>query len=384
MTRNYGQELDEMEAQLAELREIVLSGLRSGKAAQTSDSIASLYSVPATELETAGDNANYANEAAEDGTIHYSGWYTGAHEQFRYKWEPQRRNVAMLLGVDGDKTSRVLGAIAHKQRLDILRALMGEPLTGAELVERLNMGTTGQLYHHTKALLGAGLLVQEERGGQYMLPGKRTLPVLLLLAAVSELLDASDYIELAEARDRHADYLGEPGDGYSAVHMVRSILENVIQEHEAGFCTQVAIILHSDGHVTIADNGRGITLQAFADSEKPRVQAILTELSRNASASVHAPGSVKGITLPVVNALSRQLTVEVRREGKVVRQTYGHGIPQTGLLTVGLTEERGTSLTFQPDPDIFLGGIDLEALSAVVAAISDAHPALTVTLLQDG
>ena len=114
---------------------------------------------------------------------------------------------------------------------------------GTELVERLNMGTTGQLYHHMKALLGADLLVQEERGGRYSLP-ERALPVLLLLAAASDLLDTSDYLDLAEARSNAGAYLGNSSDEYNPHLLLQSVLENTILEHQAGDCSVVNIFLH--------------------------------------------------------------------------------------------------------------------------------------------
>ena len=236
--------------------------------------------------------------------------------------------------------SKILAALGHKQRLDILRSVLKEPLTGTELVERLNMGTTGQLYHHIKALLGADLLIQEERGGKYSLPGHRALPVLLLLAATSDLLDTSDYLDLAEARSNAGAYLGNSSDEYNPHLLLQSVLENTILEHQAGYCSVVSIFLHGDGSITVADNGRGIPIQALPNSEKPRVQAVLTEIGRygnGSSASIIAPGSEKGINIPIVNALSLRLTVEIRRDGRVFRQDYKHGIPQSELLTVGVT-----------------------------------------------
>jgi DNA gyrase subunit B len=245
------------------------------------------------------------------------------------------------------------------------------------------MGTTGQLYHHIKALLGADLLTQEERGGRYTLPGHRALPFLLLLAAASELLDTSDYMELAEARSNADAYLGTSQEEYDPHLLLRSVLENTILEHQAGYCSHVSVILHSDGSVTVADNGRGIPVQALPNTEKPRVQAILTEISRYSSASISAPNSEKGISIPIVNALSQKLTVEVRREGKVFRQDYKHGIPQTPLLTVGLTNETGTSVTFLPDKEIFSSGFDQSILAKEITKISEAYPQLKVHFLND-
>jgi DNA gyrase subunit B len=371
VTRDYGVELDALKTQLTELQELV-------------NHIAKNFS----NKETRNNEDEFGNLLVESNTgqgetgeIFFSGQYRG--EKWRYRWEPQERSVNQLLGLDGDKVAKILSALGHKQRIDILRAVLQQPLTGAELVDRLNMGTTGQLYHHIKALQGADLLTQEERGGKYTFPDHRALPFLLLLTAASELLDTSDYIELAEARNNAGQYLGTSQEEYDPHLLLRSVLENTILEHQAGYCSIVSVVFHSDGSVTVADNGRGIPVQAFPDSEKPHVQTVLTEISRHSSASIHAPNSEKGISIPIVNALSQKLTIEVRREGKVFRQEYKYGIPQTSLLTVGLTNETGTSLTFLPDKAIFGSGFDQSTMAKEIAKISETFPELKLHLLAD-
>jgi DNA gyrase subunit B len=372
LTRDYGVELDGLKTQLDELQEIVKQIAKNSSSKETRIK---------EDCDQSGKLLVDINTGqGELGGIFFSGQYLG--EKSRYRWEPHGRDVKQLLDLDSDKVAKILSALGHKQRIDIIRAVLQQPLTGAELVDRLNMGTTGQLYHHIKALLGADLLTQEERGGNYTFPGHRTLPFLLLLAAVSELLDTSDYMELSEARNNAGDYLGTSPEEYDPHLLLRSVLENTILEHQAGYCSDVSVVFHSDGSVTVADNGRGIPVQAFSNSEKPRVQAVLTEISRF-SASFNAPNSQKGITIPIVNALSQRLTVEVRREGKVFRQEYKHGIPQTSLLTVGLTNETGTSLTFFPDKEIFHSGFDQSLFVNEIADISETFPNLKIHLLTD-
>lgn len=201
--------------------------------------------------------------------------------------------------------------------------MLREPLTGSELVERLHMGTTGQLCHHIKALLGADLLMQEERGGKYAVPAHRVLPMLLLLAAVSDLLDAGDYMEVAEARNDAGAYPGASPDGYDPHHLLWAVVENSVLEHQAGFCSEVNLFLHGDGSVTVPDNGRGIPVQPLPETGETRVHAVLTELGHYSQAQAFmAPGGVKGVSIAVVNALSQRLTVEVagraRSSGKII------------------------------------------------------------------
>ncbi|WP_018757529.1 helix-turn-helix domain-containing protein [Paenibacillus terrigena] len=373
MKRNVEAELDALKVQMTELHALVRQLTVSNATTTTNPA---LNRVAAHPIQT-----EVPQESIDQGGVYFSGQYQGAFSQ--YRWEPQERRISQLLDLDGDKVAKVLSVLGHRQRLDILRAVMQEPLTGAEIVERLNMGTTGQLYHHIKALLGADLLVQEERGGKYTLPERRALPLLLLFASSAELLDTSDYMELAHVREDASGYLGSSQDVYDPHLLLRSVIENTLLEHQAGYCSEVSIILHEDGSVTVVDNGRGIPVVAFAGTSKPHVQAVLTELHENASASIHASNRNKGINIPVVNALSEKLSVEVRREGKIYRQDYKHGIPQSNVHTVGLTRDTGTSITFLPDRDIFRMSFDRNRLAQELDEISAHHAGLALHFLQD-
>lgn len=367
VSRDFGSELDSLKTQLHDLEQLV-------------SQIANGNTPKASRFKAVDNNAGFikVNNAEEErGGIFYSGQYRGDNRS--YRWEPQERRADQLLNLDGDKVAKVLAALGHKQRLDILRSVLKEPLSGSELVERLNMGTTGQLYHHIKALLGADLLVQEERGGLYSLPSHRALPLLLLLAATSDLLDTSDYMEMAETRNNAGAYLGTSQDGYDPHPLLRAVLENSILEHRAGFCTEAGIFLQGDGSITVFDNGRGIPVQVIPNTEKSRVQAVLTELSHYSSSdSFVAPGGEKGINIAVVNALSEKLSIEIRRDGQVFRQDYKHGIPQSELLTVGLTKETGTSVTFLPDQEIFGSSFDNGVVAKYLHDISATYPDLAV------
>lgn len=362
--RNYGLELDALKGELNELKQL----LSPFFANQTSKSLNSFT------------RNNLTKEPENDlGAIFYSGQYRG-HEHNDLRWEPQERNVAQLLDLDSDKGAKVLAALGNKQRLDILTTVLRGPLTGSEIVEQLNMGTTGQLYHHTKALVGADLLVQEERGGRYSLPPHRTLPLLLLLSAISDLLDTSNYIELTEARNNAGTYLG---DQHNPNHLLWAVLENSLLEHEAGYCSEISIFFQNDGSITIADNGRGIPIQSLPNSTNMPLQTILTDLGQyNTSASIVASGGAKGINMAIVNALSEKLSVEVRRDGKVSRQDFRHGIPQSQLLVIGATKETGTSVTFLPDPDIFAASFDQAGLTDRVAQYQANYPNLRIEMMR--
>ncbi len=355
MNRDLSSEIDELKKQMAELHQLVQHMVLERK--------------PAANLSLA--DPIYEDSIMKDpdsSSVFYSG-----HVQLNgqgLRWAPQERRMQELLGLNSEKVAKVLAALGNKQRLDILRTVLNEPLTGAELVDRLNMGTTGQLYHHLKALIGANLLVQEP-GGRYGFPMHRCLPFLLLLAAVSDLLDTSDYMDMMETRNNAGVYFGASQD-FDVHHLLWAVVENSILEHQAGFCSEIDLFLHDDGSVTVTDNGRGIPVEAL-------VQSILTDINRfSSSAQFQVPGAEKGISIAVVNALSQKLTVEIRRDGKIYRQEYRQGIPQSGLMTVGISIETGTSVTFKPDADLFGAGFDRTKLNLRKNELLTAYPSLSI------
>ncbi|MBP1991533.1 ATP-binding protein [Paenibacillus eucommiae] len=379
MNRDLGQEMDLMHVQLSELRQLVQQLVEDRDKDKDRDTNREKQ-VVGHIFEDGGDSKRNQNGEAdlEKGVIYYSGRYHNDRNGLR--WEPQERQVGALLDLNGEKIAKVLSALGHKQRLDILRAALHKPLTGPELVDQLHMGTTGQLYHHIKALLGADLLVQEERGGRYEIPTHRTLPVLLLLAALSDLIDTSNYLDMTDARTQASTYLGEASkEGFDAQVLLWAVVENSIMEHLAGYCDEVRIFLHEDGSVTVSDNGRGIPVQAFPQQDRPEHRSMLTDLEwLHTQPNFIAPGAEKGISIAVVNALSYTITVEIRRDGFIKRQEFRRGIPQTGLKTIGVAEETGTRVTFMPDPEIFVPGFDVVQIEGRVESLESHYPKLKV------
>ncbi|WP_308636751.1 helix-turn-helix domain-containing protein [Paenibacillus silvisoli] len=365
--RDFGAELDWIKEQLLQLQAHVMKQ-HSGSPGGGSSS------APSAHLSEQSD--------ASGGTLHFAGSFR--HGSGTLKWAPQERAIGELTKLDSEKGAKILSALGHKQRLDILRAIIEEPQTGAALVERLNMGTTGQLYHHIKALAGADLLHQEERGGTYSVPAHRLLPILLLLTAAKDLSETSDYMAMSEVRDRAGDYLGKPASqGKHDPHLLLwAVLENSILEHEAGFCSEIHLFLHGGSAITIADNGRGIPTRALEGSGKTWLHSVMTDLEQLTvqSAVVTAPGSAKGINIAVVNAMCEWLQVDIRREGTNFRQQYRHGIPQHKLLTVGETSETGTSVTLEPDRELFEGSFDPKRIQDRCEELMRAFPKLTIRI----
>ncbi|MDF2716847.1 MAG: ArsR family transcriptional regulator [Paenibacillus sp.] len=370
MSRDYDVELDALKEQLAQIEQLVrqIGGLQGKRAVDN-------------EREQPPGEAILHNGDVEHGAIYFSGYYRSGQQSVRC--EPQERKIEDLLELNRGKAAKVLSALGHKQRLDLLFEVWNEPLTGAELVERLNMGTTGQLYHHLKALSGADLLTQEERGGRYTIPDHRRFPILLLLSAVSDLIDTSDYIDMIEVRNEAHTYLGVATQaGYDIHQLLWPVINNSILEHQAGHCSEVRIYLHDDYSITVSDNGRGIPVKLISQTGKSVVQAVLTKIepsnSPNDRSMVIAPGAKKEIGIAVVNALSRALSVEIRREGGIYRQEYRYGIPQTGLMKIGETNETGTSITFKPEQELFANGFDKTVIEARINELRKTYDGIQV------
>jgi DNA gyrase subunit B len=372
MSRDYGAELDALKTQLSEVERLVrqMGGIQREPAVEGAHTGLAMD----TFLQS-GD--------AEHGAVYFSGYYRSGQQTVRC--EVQERKSEDLLGLNRGKAAKVITALGHKQRLDLMLEVWDEPLTGAELVERLNMGTTGQLYHHLKALVGADLLTQEERGGRYTIPVHRRFPILLLLSALSDLIDTSDYIDMTEARNEAHAYLGvATQSGYDIHHLLWPVVDNSIDEHRAGYSTELGIYVHDDGSLTVTDDGRGIPTRMLPQTGKPVVQAVLTKIEQTSGfktgSSFFAPGAEKEIGIAVVNVLSRTLSVEIRRDGGIYRQEYRHGIPQTGLMKIGVTSETGTSITLKPEQELFTGGFDKAVIEARVNELREANPGLRISI----
>ncbi|MDI1471820.1 MAG: DNA topoisomerase (ATP-hydrolyzing) subunit B [Thermodesulfovibrio sp.] len=162
---------------------------------------------------------------------------------------------------------------------------------------------------------------------------------------------------LEGVRTRPAMYIGSTGvEGLH--HLVYEVVDNSVDEALAGFCTKIDITLCKDGSCEVSDNGRGIPIDKHPDDPAGRtaLEIVLTELHAGGkfeSKAYKVSGGLHGVGLSVVNALSEWLEVEVKRDGKVVRQRYSRGEPITDVQRVGETKETGTKVRFKPDSEIF-------------------------------
>jgi DNA gyrase subunit B len=164
---------------------------------------------------------------------------------------------------------------------------------------------------------------------------------------------------LEAVRKRPGMYIGSTGV-MGLHHLVYEVVDNSVDEALAGFCTEVAVTIHPDNSVTVFDNGRGIPVATMEKEGKPAVEVVLTVLHSGGKfgegGGYKVSGGLHGVGVSVVNALSEQLRVEIRRDGHVWNQEYSRGAPQAPLEKgEKLPKGAGTSnsVTFLPDADIF-------------------------------
>lgn len=170
---------------------------------------------------------------------------------------------------------------------------------------------------------------------------------------------------LEPVRKRPGMYIGST-DIIGLHESLREIIDNCVDESLAGFAKNIWILLNSDGSATVVDDGRGIPVDMMPKYNKSALEIVMTKLhagGKFGGTAYKISGGLHGVGSSVVNALSKWMWVEVRKDGKIYRQEYKVGAPQTGTdivkesylntLNFPLDTTSGTTVTFMPDNDVF-------------------------------
>src|ERR1019366_8558449 len=341
---------------------------------------------PGTNPETDGTFPGSGNIAKTDNVPSVPGFYTGICGE-------AHRNDVRAGGLPGIRRARTRSAqepdavFAH----DMDAGARAAAPRGIDLPdgrrEARPRGNPGGRAEPRKPRGGGGAEMSERRESPAV---DETFPPLRPTHAGAEDYGTSS-IKLLKGleavRKRPGMYIGNTDDISGLHHMVTELVDNAIDEAQAGYCDTISVVVHADDSVTVEDNGRGIPVGPHPVLGRETLEIILMDLHSGGKFDDNAykvSGGLHGVGLSVVNALAGSLEVEIKREGRVFQQNYAQGVPLESIREVGKTAKTGTKITYKADPEIFsVTSYNFDVLSQRLRELAFLNPGVAIDILDE-